>query len=79
MNPAKRKKLYRLNVKQNIEESKLVINKEEKVIQKEVITNTIQEQTIEVSNLELGLKTIDTAEITDSKKDKKKKTTTQEA
>jgi hypothetical protein len=76
MNPAKRKKLYRLELAQQKQEVTPVEQKTETTIS--VIQETPKTA---VSDLELGLKVLETTETVDSKKekDKKKKTTTQEA
>jgi hypothetical protein len=76
MNPAKRKKLYRLELAQQKQEVTPVEQKTE------TTTSVIQETPkTAVSDLEIGLKVLETTETVDSKKekDKKKKTTTQEA
>lgn len=75
MNPAKRKKLYRLELqKQNEQKTDI---KEEKVIQKEEIV-VLQEQVSTASTLDLGLKVTETTDGVDNKKDKKKKLTSQD-
>ena len=87
MNPAKRKKLYRLELQkqqqQVVTKPIEVLVKEEKVILKEEVKPVleqlaVQESTTEVSNLELGLKVSDVSETSENKKDKKKKWSSQD-
>ena len=80
MNPAKRKKLYRLELqKLNNKQLEVKTVQEEKVLQKEQVI--IQEQSLSESSLDLGLKvseTVETVETVETKKDKKKKWSTQD-
>lgn len=81
MNPAKRKKLYRLELQKlkNTKEQSTTTVKEEKIIQKE--QTVIQEQTLSESTLDLGLKVSDAVEVVETvetKKDKKKKWSSQD-
>ncbi len=93
MNPLKRKKLYRLElskqknkteVQQVIEQKAVEVKPIEVLVVKEEVkeeTSAVQEQqtTLEVSNVELALKPIETAEATEAKKEKKKKWSSQDA
>ena len=74
MNPTKRKKLLRLELTEQKQVSAPVEQKVETLAQ--VIQQTV---TAPVAELEMGLKVSDSIETIDLKKDKKKKTTTQEA
>jgi len=74
MNPAKRKKLLRLELAEKNQEL-TAAPESVKQIKVETVTQVVEQLTsVESSNLEMGLKLIE-----DSKKDKKKKTTTQES
>jgi hypothetical protein len=74
MNPAKRKKLYRLELVQQKQE---VAPVQQKI---ETIAPVVQETvSMPVAELEMGLKVSDSVESADSKKDKKKKSLTQES
>jgi hypothetical protein len=88
MNPLKRKKLYRLELskqKNKTEVQQVVeVKPTEVLVVKEEIkeeTSVVQEQqaTLEVSNVELALKPIETVEVTEAKKEKKKKWSSQDA
>lgn len=87
MNPMKRKKLHRLKLKNNNievkEVKKEVLVKEEKIVQKEEIQPVLQEQSEAASTmLDFGLSLKETAEITDvveTKKEKKKKWSSQDS
>ncbi len=74
MNPAKRKKLLRLELAQQKQE---VAPVEQKV---ETLAPVIQQAaSAPVAEFEMGLKVSDSVETLDSKKDKKKKSLTQES
>ncbi len=74
MNPAKRKKLLRLELSQQKQQLAPV---QQKV---ETIAPVVQEVVSQpVADLEIGLKVSDPVETVDSKKDKKKKYLTQES
>lgn len=83
MNPMKRKKLYRLKLKNNNAEVKQeVVLKEEKVVLKEETVPVLQEQTEPVASLlDFGL-SVETpaqeAEVVETKKEKKKKWSSQD-
>jgi len=80
MNPAKRKKLYRLELQKK--QSQLVDIVEEKVVQKEEvkpITEVLSETApVVASTLEIGLKLPET-EVLEARKDKKKKLSSQDS
>jgi hypothetical protein len=74
MNPAKRKKLLRLELTEQKQVSAPV---EQKI---ETLAQVIQQTTtVPVAELEMGLKVSDSSETIDLKKDKKKKSLTQES
>jgi len=90
MNPAKRKKLLRFKLDQEklakkievkpaevlVQETVLVIKEE---IKEEISVTQEQQTTLEVSNVELALKPIETVEVSETKKEKKKKWSSQDA
>jgi hypothetical protein len=84
MNPAKRKKLLRFKLEQEklikkievkpaevlVQETVLVVKEE---VKEEISVMQEQQTTLEVSNVELALKPFETVEVTEAKKEKKKK------
>ena len=87
MNPAKRKKLYRLELqkKETQVTNPIDVKVEEKVLEKEELKTKTVESAINTDTIvaatvtpEIGLKLQDT-ELLDNKKDKKKKTSSQES
>jgi hypothetical protein len=84
MNPAKRKKLLRFKLEQEklikkievkpaevlVQETVLVVKEE---VKEEISVMQEQQTTLEVSNVELALKPIETVEVTEANKEKKKK------
>ena len=74
MNPAKRKKLLRLELAQQKQEVTVVQQKIETLVP--VVQETVS---VPVTELEMGLKVSDSAETVDPKKDKKKKSLTQDS
>lgn len=83
MNPMKRKKLHRLKLKNNNPEVKQeVVLKEEKVVIKEETPPVSQEQSESVSSLDFGLSVqqpTQEIEMAETKKEKKKKWSSQDA
>jgi hypothetical protein len=86
MNPAKRKKLLRFKLEQEKLAKKVEAKPTEVLVEKAVLvikeeTSVVQEQqtTLETSNVELALKPIETVEVTEAKKEKKKKWSSQDA
>ena len=90
MNPAKRKKLLRFKLDQEKLAKKVEVKPAEVLVQETVLVvkeevkeeiSVIQEQqtTLEASNVELALKPIETVEATETKKEKKKKWSSQDA
>ena len=93
MNPAKRKKLLRFKLHQEETSKKnsdktietkieqVVLLKKEEVKEEEKVIQE-QQDTVEISNVELALKSVETTETTEtteSKKEKKKKWSSQDA